>query len=78
MQVGVENVFALVSNGNMEEQVQANVDVGETFTTNVNIIEVELQKIIDMIEEQETIALKVHYWNKKMLNFILKLMEVTC
>ncbi len=35
-----------------DQQVQVGVDVGETFVTNVNRIEVELQKTIDMIEEQ--------------------------
>jgi len=36
--------------------VQASVDVGETFTTYVSKIEVELQKLIDMIEEQEIVV----------------------
>ncbi len=57
MQVDVEDVHALASNGNMDEQVQANVDVGETFTANISRIEVV--SIINMIEEQETIVLKV-------------------
>jgi hypothetical protein len=57
VQVDVEDVHALASNGNMDEQVQANVDVGETFTANISRIEVV--SIINMIEEQETIVLKV-------------------
>jgi hypothetical protein len=50
-QVGVEDVHTLTLSGNIEKQMQADVDVGETSTINVNRIEVELQKIIDMIEE---------------------------
>jgi hypothetical protein len=52
-----KDVIALAPNGNIEEAVQANVEVGETYaTTDVNIIEVELQRIIGMIEDQEIIA----------------------
>jgi ribosomal protein L18E len=36
--------------------MQVSVDVGETSTTNVSKIEVELQKPIDMIEEQEIVV----------------------
>jgi hypothetical protein len=53
VQVGVEEVTALASSRNMEEQMQVGVDVGETYVTNVSRIEVELQKTIDMIEGQE-------------------------
>ncbi len=56
VQVGVEDELTLAFNGNMEEQVQANVDVRETFMVDVSRIEVELQKTIDMIEDQEIIA----------------------
>jgi hypothetical protein len=56
-QVGVKDVVALVLSGNVEELVQASVDVGETFTIDVSKIEVELQKLIDMIEEQEIVVL---------------------
>ncbi len=56
MQVGVEDVHALASNGNMEEQVQANVDVGETFTADVSTIKVV--STIDMIE-YKTIIVKM-------------------
>jgi DUF4097 and DUF4098 domain-containing protein YvlB len=39
----MENVIALAPNGNIEEGVQANVEVEETFTTAyVKISEVEL------------------------------------
>ncbi len=55
-QVGVKNVVALALNGNVEEQVQARVDVGETSTIDVSKIEVELQKPINMIEEQESVV----------------------
>jgi hypothetical protein len=50
-------VVVLALNGNVEERVQASVDVGETSTTYVNKIKVELQKPIDMIEEQDIMAL---------------------
>jgi len=50
-------VVALASSGNVEERVQASVDVGETFTTYVGKIEVELQKPIDMINGQEIMVL---------------------
>ncbi len=50
-------MVALVSSGNVEEQVQASVDVGETSTTYVNKIKFELQKPIDMIKEQDIMAL---------------------
>jgi len=45
-QVGVEDVHTLILNGNIEKQMQANVDIGETSTIDVNRIEVELQKIM--------------------------------
>jgi hypothetical protein len=49
-------VATLASSGNVEEHMQASVDVGEKSTTYVSKIEVELQKLIDMIEEQEIVA----------------------
>lgn len=36
--------------------MQASVDVGEKSTKNVDKIEVELQKLIDMIKEQKIVA----------------------
>jgi hypothetical protein len=51
MQVGVKKVVALASSRNMEKQMQVGVDVGETFTTNVSRIDVELQKMINMIKK---------------------------
>ncbi|CAM6010865.1 unnamed protein product [Sphagnum balticum] len=52
-----EDVIALAPNGNIEEGVQANVEVGETYATvDVNRIEVELQRTIDMIEDQEIVV----------------------
>jgi len=56
VQVDVEDVGALTLNENIEKQMQVGVDVGETSTTYVNKIEVEFQKIIDMIEEQEIVV----------------------
>jgi hypothetical protein len=57
----VEGAVALDPNGNVEEGMQANVEVGETSTTvntaNVSRIEVELQRTIDMIEDQEIVGL---------------------
>ncbi len=43
VEISVEDAVALVPNGNMEEQMQPNVEVWETFaTTNVTRIEIEL------------------------------------
>jgi uncharacterized protein YhfF len=54
----VEDVVALTPNGNIRDQMQANVGVGETSTTtDVNRIEVEFQKTINMIGEQEIVVL---------------------
>jgi hypothetical protein len=37
--------------------MQSNVEVGETYTTaNVSRIEIEFQRTIDMIEDQEIVA----------------------
>lgn len=71
----LEDVVALVPNGNMEEQMQPNGEVGETFaTTYVIKIEIELQKTINMIEEQKIKVLGQENGNG-MLNLIFKLME---
>jgi hypothetical protein len=40
-----------------EEQVQASAEVGETSTSNFITIEANLQKTIEMIMEQENVAL---------------------
>jgi len=40
-QVGVEDVHTLILSGNIEKQMQANVDIGETSAIDVNRIEVE-------------------------------------
>ncbi len=54
----VEDVVALAPNGNIKDQMQTNVGVGETSTTtDVNRIEVEFQKTINMIGEQEIVVL---------------------
>ncbi len=39
-----------------EEQVQVSVEVGETFITNLATIEVDLQKTIEMIMEEENVV----------------------
>jgi hypothetical protein len=58
VETNVEDAVVLVPNGNMEEQMQLNVEVGETFaTTYVTRIEIELHITINMIEEQEIVAL---------------------
>ncbi len=49
-------MVALALSGNVEDQVQASVDVGETSTIDVRKIEVELQKLIDMIKEWEIVV----------------------
>ncbi len=52
-----DDAIALTPNGNIQEGVQANVKVGETFATAyVSRIEVELQRTIDLIEDQEIVA----------------------
>jgi hypothetical protein len=51
--LSVEDGASVLCNVN-EEQVQTNVEVGETFTINLATIEVNLQKIIEVI------------WSKKM------------
>jgi hypothetical protein len=43
-------------NQNIEEEMQAGANVGETFAANVSRIKVELYKTIDMIEKQEIVA----------------------
>ncbi len=55
-QANVEDVGALTSSENIKKQMQVGVDVGKTFITNVDTIKVELQKIIDIIKEQEIIV----------------------
>ncbi len=80
VQANVEDLGALTLSENIEKQVQVGVDVGKIFITNVNKIKVELQKIIDMIEEQEIIfpnACQSKRMQMGMLDFMLKLMEVT-
>ncbi len=53
----VEDVVAQAPNGNIEEEMQANVEVGEIFIIiDVSRIEVELQRTIDIIEDQEIVA----------------------
>jgi len=49
-------VGVLTLSENIEKQVYVGVDVGKTFVIDVNKMKVELQKIIDMIEEQEIIV----------------------
>jgi hypothetical protein len=55
----VKNAVPLAPNGNIEEGMQANVKVGETYdAANVCKIEIDLQRIIDMIEHQEIVVLR--------------------
>jgi hypothetical protein len=56
VQESVENGALAQCNVN-EEQVQVNVEVRETSTTNLATIEVDLQKIIKMIVEQENVVI---------------------
>ncbi len=54
----MEDAVALDPNGNIKEGMPTNVEVGETFATaNVNRIEIELQRIIDMIKDQKIVVL---------------------
>ncbi len=56
VQMSVEDGALVQCNVN-QEQVQASVEVRETFTTNLATIEVDLQKTIEMIVEQENVVL---------------------
>ncbi len=57
VQIIVEDVTTLIPNGNIDEQVQTHVDIGETSMVDISKIEVELQKTIDMVEKQKYIVL---------------------
>jgi hypothetical protein len=54
MQVNVED-GALTSCKVNEEQVQAIVEVGEASIANLVVIEIDLQKTIEMIAKQENV-----------------------
>jgi hypothetical protein len=57
MQVNIENGSLAQCNVN-EEQVQViSVEIGETFTIDLAMIEVDMQKIIEIIAEQENMLL---------------------
>jgi hypothetical protein len=56
VQMSVEDGALAQCNVN-EEQVQANVELRETSTINLATIEVDLQKTIEMIMEQENVVL---------------------
>jgi len=56
VQMSVEDGALAQCNVN-EEQVQANVELRETSTINLATIEVDLQKTIEMIVEQENVVL---------------------
>ncbi len=59
-QVSVENVVPLiVSEIVEEEEVQVDEDVGETFKGDVDQVEMDLERIILMIEDQENVVLVV-------------------
>jgi hypothetical protein len=55
--VNVEDVVPLVPNEIVdEEQVEASEDVGETSKGNVDQIEMDLERIILMIKDQENVV----------------------
>ncbi len=57
-QVGVENVVSLVPSDIIEkEQVEADEDIGETSTRDFDQIEMDLEKTILMVEEQENVVI---------------------
>jgi hypothetical protein len=56
MQANIED-GALAPHNVNEEQVQTSVEIGETFTIDLATIEVDLQKTIEMIVEEENVAL---------------------
>jgi len=56
VQANVEDGALALCNVN-EEQVQVSVNVGETFTTKLATIEVDLQKTIDMILKQKNVII---------------------
>jgi len=59
-QVSVENVVPLIVNEIVEEEeVQADEDVGETSKGDVDQVEMDLERIILMIEDQENVVLVV-------------------
>jgi hypothetical protein len=56
-QVNVENVVPLVPSEIIEEeQVEVNEIVGETFKRNADKIEMDLERTISMIEDQENVV----------------------
>jgi F0F1-type ATP synthase gamma subunit len=56
-QAGVEDVVPLVPNENVEEeQMEVDKNIGETFKGNVDQIEIDLERTILMIEDQENIV----------------------
>jgi len=56
-QSNVEDVVTLAPNEIVKEQVWAGEDVAETFVANVDRIEMDLERTILMIEEQENVIL---------------------
>ncbi len=73
-------MVALVPNEIVEEQLQVGEDIRETSTIDADKIEVDLEKIILMIEEQKNVIF-IPVSNQKMqirlLNLMHILMEVT-
>jgi hypothetical protein len=55
-QVSVEDVVALVPSDIVEEQLQASESVGQTIVANVDRIEMDLERTILMIKEQENVV----------------------
>ncbi len=58
VQMNVENGALALYNVN-EEQMQVSVEVGETFIIDLITIKIDLQKIIDMIVEQENVVISL-------------------
>jgi hypothetical protein len=56
--MNVENGALALYNVN-EEQMQVSVKLGETFITDLITIKIDLQKIIDMIVEQENVVISL-------------------
>jgi len=56
MKISVEDVVTLVVPEIVQEQEQVGGDTGETFVTNANRIEANLEKNILMIERQENVV----------------------
>jgi hypothetical protein len=76
-QTSVEDVVPLVPNEIVEEeQVEAGEDVGETFKGDADQIEMDLERTILMIEDQENVVPMLHCRSKRMQMRMLNLMHI--